>query len=467
MNTREAAISCAHTYFDDGGFFADLARRIAIPTESQEARGRSHLDAYLAAEIKPSLEKLGFRCEIMNNPVASGGPFLVAERVEDPALPTVLSYGHGDVIRGLEAQWRDGIGPWQLKREGERWYGRGTADNKGQHSINFGALAAVLATRGSLGFNIRILIETGEEIGSPGLKEFCAANRERLAADVFIASDGPRLSPERPTIFLGSRGAINFDLSVELRDGAHHSGNWGGLLANPGVILAHALATLVSANGGILVAECRPAGISDSVRRALADCKVDGGENAPAIDAWWGEPGLTAEEKVFGWNTFEILAFKTGNPENPVNAIPGRAGAHCQIRYVAGCDPTTFVAAIRRHLDAAGFPMVHVQQAKKGFFAATRLDPDHPWVQWAVASITRTTGVAPAILPNLGGSLPNDVFADVLGLPTVWVPHSYASCSQHAPNEHLLGTVARSGLGVMAGIFWDLGEANTPARAAA
>jgi acetylornithine deacetylase/succinyl-diaminopimelate desuccinylase-like protein len=194
---------------------------------------------------------------------------------------------------------------------------------------------------------------------------------------------------------------------------------------------------------------------------------VDGGENAPAIDAWWGEPGLTAEEKVFGWNTFEILAFKTGNPENPVNAIPGRAGAHCQIRYVAGCDPNTFVPAIRRHLDAAGFPMVHVQQAKKGFFAATRLDPDHPWVQWAVASITQTTGAAPAILPNLGGSLPNDVFADVLGLPTVWVPHSYASCSQHAPNEHLLGTVARSGLGVMAGIFWDLGEAGTPERAAA
>jgi acetylornithine deacetylase/succinyl-diaminopimelate desuccinylase-like protein len=185
MGNREAAIGRAHNYFDDGGFFADLARRVAIPTESQEARGRAHLDAYLAAEIKPSLEKLGFRCEIMNNPVASGGPFLVAERVEDPALPTVLSYGHGDVIRGLEAQWRDGIGPWQLKREGERWYGRGTADNKGQHSINFGALAAVLATRGSLGFNIRILVETGEEIGSPGLKEFCAV---RAARSILISA---------------------------------------------------------------------------------------------------------------------------------------------------------------------------------------------------------------------------------------------------------------------------------------
>ena len=73
-------------------------------------------------------------------------------------------------------------------------------------------------------------------------------------------------------------------------------------------------------------------------------------------------------------------------------------------------------------------------------------------------SIARTTGRKPAILPNLGGSLPNDVFTDVLGLPTVWVPHSYAACSQHAPDEHLLAPVVRDALRIMTGVFWDLGE---------
>jgi hypothetical protein len=72
-------------------------------------------------------------------------------------------------------------------------------------------------------------------------------------------------------------------------------------------------------------------------------------------------------------------------------------------------------------------------------------------------SMLRTTGRAPTILPNLGGSLPNDIFADVLNLKTIWVPHSYAGCSQHAPNEHLLAPIAREGLGLMAGLFWDLG----------
>jgi hypothetical protein len=89
-------------------------------------------------------------------------------------------------------------------------------------------------------------------------------------------------------------------------------------------------------------------------------------------------------------------------------------------------------------------------------FAATRLDPADPWVAWAAASIRRTTGTDPAILPHLGGSLPNDVFADILGLPTVWVPHSYPACSQHAPNEHVLAPLMREGLLMMTGLFADV-----------
>jgi len=161
---------------------------------------------------------------------------------------------------------------------------------------------------------------------------------------------------------------------------------------------------------------------------------------------------------VFGWCSFEVLAFRTGNPDRPVNAIPPNARAHCQLRYVVGIDPGDIVPALRRHLERGGFPMVEVEPARDGFFAATRLDPDHPWVRWAVESIARTAGVRPAILPNLGGSLPNDIFADILGLPTIWVPHSYAACSQHAPNEHMLAPIARDALRLMAGLFWDLGE---------
>jgi len=459
--SRAEAILESERYFDGGGFVADLARRVAIPTESQNPARRAELLAYLEDEMRPSLERHGLRCTLLTNPSDQGGPFLVAERIEDAALPTVLSYGHGDVIRGQEEQWRAGLNPWVLTREGDRLYGRGSADNKGQHSINLGALEAVLKTRGRLGFNLKLLLETGEETGSPGLRQVCEQNKERFAADVFIASDGPRLQPARPTIFLGSRGALNFDLSVDLREGGHHSGNWGGLLRNPGIVLAHAIASITDADGAIRVPEWRPDSLTPSVRAALADLVVEGGEDGPRIDADWGEPGLTPAERVFGWCSFEVLAFVTGNPDKPVNAIPPRAAAHCQLRYVVGVDPTDIVPALRRHLDRNGYAMVRLTPARDGFFAATRLDRDHPWVKWTAASIERTVGAKPAILPNLGGSLPNDVFADVLGLPTVWIPHSYAACSQHAPNEHLLAPVAREALAIMAGIFWDLGEAGS------
>lgn len=464
---RAAALEAVSAYFDRGGFLDDLRRRVALRTESQEPGRAAALRAYLTEEIAATVARLGFTWRVVDNSEPGFGPFLLAERREGDGLPTVLSYGHGDVVRGHEGQWRAGLGPWEVTVEGDRLYGRGTADNKGQHSINLAALAHVIAVRGGrLGYNVKLLIEMGEETGSPGLHEVCRRHRDALAADVFIASDGPRLDPERPTVFLGSRGAYNFDLVVALRTGGHHSGNWGGLLANPGTILANAIASLVDRRGRILADALRPPPIPDSVRRAVARLRVEGGPDAPAIDTDWGEPGLTPAERVFGWNSLEVLAFKTGNPEQPVNAIPPAATAHCQLRFVVGTDWRNLAANIRRHLDATGFQAVEVRESRSQIMAATRLDPDDPWVSWVTGSLERTTGKETAVLPNLGGSLPNDVFAELLGLPTIWIPHSYAACSQHAPNEHLLAPLAREGLRMMTGLFWDLGEPGIPRRRA-
>jgi hypothetical protein len=77
-------------------------------------------------------------------------------------------------------------------------------------------------------------------------------------------------------------------------------------------------------------------------------------------------------------------------------------------------------------------------------------------------AIERTTGQAPAIIPQMGGSICNDVFTDLLGLPAIWIPHSYPACSQHAPDEHILMPLSREALALMAGLYWDLGEGGTP-----
>jgi acetylornithine deacetylase/succinyl-diaminopimelate desuccinylase-like protein len=451
----------AQVQFDSGRFRQTLARRIAMPTESQNPERGAELDNYLVTEMQPALAAMGFACQTLTHRQAQA-PFLFAQRIEDPTQPTVFGYGHGDVIRGQEAQWTDGLSPWHLSELEGRWYGRGIADNKGQHTVNLQALANVLQTRGKLGFNAKMLIEMGEEVGSPGLRGLCEEHKELFQADVMIASDGPRLRAERPTVFLGSRGCLNFDLSIQARQQAHHSGNWGGLISNPGIQLAHAISSLVSSSGQIRVPEWVPAKLPEVVRRALADCEVDGGADGPSIEPLWGEPGLSPAERVFGWCSFEVLACKIGNPEAPVNAIPPKAWARCQLRFVVGIDPQEILPALRRHLDRQGFAMVQVESVRDEMSQATRLDPDDPWVQWALGSIEASSGKKAALLPNLGGSLPNDIFADVLGLPTIWVPHSYPGCSQHAPNEHLPATLLREALSIMTGLYWDLGDGNTP-----
>ena len=456
--TRDNAVAQAERYFDDGGFIAGLARLVAAPTQSQIEDTHPALRDYFETVIGPELGTCGFTLEILDNPEAAAGPLLFAHRDEGADRPTVLIYGHGDVVVGQDDRWRDDLSPWMLTADGDRLYGRGTADNKGQHWINISALRTVLEERGSLGFNCKILLESDEEMGSRGLRAFCERERDRLAADVLIASDGPRLDPERATVVLGSRGLVNFEMKVELRDGAHHSGNWGGLIKDPGIILAHAIASLTDARGQIAVPEWRPTSLTDDVRKLLAELTVSGGPSAPAIDPDWGEEGLSPEERVYGWNSFAVLALEHGDPAQPQNAIAPSARAVCQLRYVVGTDPDDVLPALRRHLDANGFGEVDIVPTRMAGMRATRLDASDPWAQLALKSLGQTLGRPAALVPNIGGSIPNDIFADLLGLSTVWIPHSYAGCAQHAPNEHMLATVAREGLRVMTGLFWDIGD---------
>jgi acetylornithine deacetylase/succinyl-diaminopimelate desuccinylase-like protein len=454
--SRADAVARARQHLHSGEFLAELDRRVGYPTESQNPERGDSLRAYIEDELKPAFSQLDFSTRLIESTTGKS-PYLLADYRESASAPTVLMYGHGDVVDGMVGEWRDNLDPWRTTTSGNRVYGRGTADNKGQHSINMSALAAVREARGGrLGFNAKFIVEMAEEIGSPDLRQVCESLRDELAADLFLASDGPRLAADRPTIFLGCRGGLRIHLDVNLRDGSHHSGNWGGVLANPATILASAIATLVDSKGRLQLDELKPPRLSNQIRATLADVKIEPTSDEPALAENWGEEGLSAAERLYAWNTLEVLAMSSGNIEKPANAIPGRAQAVLQLRFVVGTRIEKAVDAIGAHLQRRGFPMVEVRGTQS--FAASRTDFDSPWIGWAAESIRQTTGRAPAVLPNFGGSLPNDVFSEALGLPTIWVPHSYPGCSQHAPNEHILLSVTEEALAIMAGLFWDLGE---------
>ncbi|MDG4889936.1 MULTISPECIES: M20 family metallopeptidase [unclassified Mesorhizobium] len=450
---RDQAIAKSDYYFLNR-FNDDLASLVAVRSESQDPAFAGELRRYLVEMIVPLVDQCGFTTSM--EATADGSPILLASRIENPEFGTILIYGHGDVCAPDTRSWREGLDPYLLTVEGDRIYGRGSADNKAQHLINLKALFAVLQQKGSLGFNVKLVMETSEEIGSPGLREFFTANADRLSADVLIASDGPRLRSNVPTMFLGSRAAFNFDLRVNLRERAYHSGNFGGLLADPAIILAHAISSIADARGQIRISEWRPKSLTDDFRASIASLPLP--EGGPDVDHSWGEQGLTPIERAFGWNSFAVLSMLSGSPASPQNAIAGSAVATCQLRYVVGTDPAEILPALRRHLDDNGYEAVQVVGRREDAVPATRFPLNHPWVEFVADSIAASSGMRPDILPNLAGSLPNDAFTEILNLPTIWIPHSYAGCCQHAPNEHVLGTLVRDALRNMTGLFWDIGE---------
>jgi acetylornithine deacetylase/succinyl-diaminopimelate desuccinylase-like protein len=157
--TRADAIARGRQHLQSGEFLKLLDRRVGYRTESQNPRGRDALRAYLVEELTPAFSTLGFATRLIES--SSGkGPYLLADYFEDASRPTVLTYGHGDVVDGMVGEWRDNLDPWRTTTVGARVYGRGTADNKGQHSVNLSALSAVREARGGrLGFNAKFIIE--------------------------------------------------------------------------------------------------------------------------------------------------------------------------------------------------------------------------------------------------------------------------------------------------------------------
>jgi acetylornithine deacetylase/succinyl-diaminopimelate desuccinylase-like protein len=463
--SRAGAIAEAYRGFDSGAYLARLRALVAVPTESQIDGSLPALTRYCTETMPTLMQGMGFDTVVLDNPREGRGPVFVATRIEDPGLPTVLVYGHGDVVRGLAPKWSEGLDPWQVTQRGEKWYGRGTVDNKGQHLIAIDALRAVIAERGRLGFNAKVLVETGEEQGSPGLRELLRAEKERLAADVFVGLDGPRQTTFMPEMKLGARGGVAFDLVVHLRDHAHHSGHWGGVLTDPGFVLAQAMASIVDRKGRILVDGWTPKEIPPAVKRAIGALVFEDIPGLPEGDPDWGEPGLTKAEKIFGWTSVIVLAALTGHPDAPTNAVQGEARARLQVRHCADIRGADIVPALRRHLDAQGFQIVRIEPVmERDMFGASRTDPDDPWVGFVAASMQRSAGRAPNIVPNSSGSNPSDMFQEELGLPVIWIPNSYAGCNQHGPDEHALAPLLREGLGLMAGLWWDIGEGQTPRR---
>jgi acetylornithine deacetylase/succinyl-diaminopimelate desuccinylase-like protein len=413
-----------------------LARYMRIRTQSR-AFGQDVVDEVRAFWR----DALGLDLHPLAAADGTGAPALFTEiRGRQPG-PTVLLYGHYDVQPpGDLAAWRwqeQPLDPWQprLFVRGEEvapealvdadadealLFGRGGADNKGQHLANvLGVLE--LAARGNLRGTVKVLLDGEEEHGSPSLAAICTENAALLKADLLLGSDGPKTGGA-PTVMLGCRGLLGVEIRVENGRGASlHSGNYGNLAPNPVYALAELLIGLPARVRA--VAE-RHGDYRHTALAAFGD--------APSRPAW--EPFLLPTTNVNG------LLSEGATPGAMRTIIPAWAAATIDVRLTPDTPHAEVLAALEE--------VVAVEQARaaKGVRFTLRRTalvppsytaPDRPEIA-AIAGAGRDFwGVEPAVMPILGGTLPNYVFTDLLAMPAIWLPGAQPDNHQHDVNERL------------------------------
>jgi acetylornithine deacetylase/succinyl-diaminopimelate desuccinylase-like protein len=355
--------------------------------------------------------------------------------------PTVLIYGHYDVqpVDPLD-KWL--TAPFEPTVRGDGLFARGSSDDKGQLLALVKAIQALLAVKGKIPVNIKIIAEGNEESGTEVVEPFLEKNREKLAADICLISDTAILSPDQPAITYGLRGIWGCEVVVRGPRGDLHSGSFGGILHNPAQALAELIATLHDKEGRITVPgfydQVKP--ITPAEREKLAEGdKGDAGyledTGAPAL---YGEPGFSAVERLGARPTLEVNGMWSGyTGEGFKTVIPSEARAKISCRLAPDQDPEKITRIIKDHLLQAAPPTVSVEFIPLFEIKPVMIDPDSPAIRAAARAYERGFGCAP-VFRREGGGIP--VVLEVkekLGAQVVLMGFGLPTDNIHAPNENI------------------------------
>ncbi len=385
--------------------------------------------------LKKRLEGWGFRAEV--HPTASH-PIIYAEAGPANAKVTWLLYGHYDVYPADEKQegWR--TKPFEPVVEGDRIWGRGAGDNKGQHLAMLHAIALWRELHGELPVRIKVILEGDEETGSIPLPKFVEANRERLAADFCCYSDGPMFPGDQPVLLMGVRGNLGLVFKAKGAKRNLHSGNFGGVAPNPTLDLIHLLAEMVDRQGRMQVpgAGYADVAIAPADMAAVRALTLDHAEfvESVGVEPTTGADDALFHERVMLRPAFNVSGFTAGHTGQGIkNIIFKEALAKADVRLVGGQDPDQVLAAIQAFARDRGYDNIEVEGIKGT--PASRTPLDHPMVAQVKRAVAQGFGREPLVVPSLGGTTPDFVFTRLLGLPSIVIPLAPYDENNHAPNE--------------------------------
>lgn len=369
-----------------------------------------------------------------------GHPVVYGEWLHKPEQPTVLIYGHFDT-QPVDPPDLWNSPPFEPLIKDERIYARGASDDKGNLFIPITVAEALLKTDGRLPVNLKFLLEGQEEIGSPQLPDFIAANRDRLACDLVLSADGGQWTEQEPAIVLGTRGLAGVFIDVQGPDHDLHSGAYGGTVPNPIHALAQILETMHDNQGHVTVDgfydDVRPLTKEESSQ--LARVPYDEKKYLAAIGAGavFGEPGFSTYERAWARPTLEVNGIFGGFQGAGLKTVlPAEAHAKISCRLVADQDPGKIADLLLAHIKRVAPPGVNVEARKAESGARPYLAPaDHPGVLAAAAVLHQVYDRQPYRI-RTGGSIPaNALMQRYLNAYTVIYSFGLPDERQHSPNE--------------------------------
>jgi acetylornithine deacetylase/succinyl-diaminopimelate desuccinylase-like protein len=412
-------------------FIDELCALLRQPSVSAQDIGMTEC----AELVRRLMNDVGIPARLVPTP---GFPVAYGEVPSPGARRTVLIYGHYDVQppEPLEA-WE--TPPFEPSIRNGRIYARGAGDNKGQMFAHLKAVEAVLRTRGKLPVNVKFCFEGEEEIASKNLPAFVSAHRKLLAADVVYASDGP-MHPSGPMVYFGCRGILYLELTVNGAKRDLHSGNYGGVAPAPAVRLAQALGSLWTSRGKVAVADFydrvkKPSAADRRVLRAIPFDEQSARDDLGCLPLTSGG-GRDYYRRLLLQPNLNVAGLTAGyQGPGSKTIIPHVARAKLDARLVMDQDPDEIEEKIRAHLKRRGFGDIEVKRL--GAVPPSRTPVDHPFGRAVARAVERAWGRRPVIVPNLGGTIPDYLFTQVLGLPSIWVPYAPHDEANHAPNESI------------------------------
>ncbi len=368
-----------------------------------------------------------------------GNPVTYAERIIDPALPTVLVYSHMDVmpVDPIDKWHTDPFDP-QI-RDGKIW-GRGADDDKGQGMMHAKAFELMVQT-GTLPCNVKFMIEGEEEIGSPHLENWCRSNKEMLQADIILVSDTSMIASNIPSITTGLRGLAYWQVEVTGPNRDLHSGLYGGTVGNPINILCELIAKMTNSQGMITIPGFYDdvLTVSDEERRLLNQAPFDEKDYKKAINVeeLTGEKAYTPMERTGIRPSFDVCGIWGGyTGEGAKTVLPSKAYAKVSTRLVPNQDHQKIAIIFKEYFESIAPASVKVEVTSLHGGQGYVCPIDLPAYRAAEKAYTKVYGKRPVPVRS-GGSIPIiSTFEEVLGIKSVLMGFGLDSDAIHSPNEN-------------------------------